>query len=912
MNAITKIELFLTILLGCVISAMAESKNVTMQVGETQTMYLPSSVTSKTLRSVNFYSNAINYVQVVSHTNYSVKVKAVKAFSSPVIVRCDYYYLINNGGYTYQASGFYDFVITVEGEDKVTPTRITFPTSAVGIEVGESRQLTPTMYPVDAEYTLTWSINDRSVATVSQDGLLVGKSEGAADLTVKADNGVYTMLRVVVSEPSASSVSISPSKLELTEGNSGYLNATVYPSSATQTVTWATSNSSVATVSSSGKVTAIAGGNCTITAKTSNNRSASATVKVLPKKVAPTSISLSQESVEIEEGANTRLSATVLPANATTAIRWSTSDNSIATAQDGLITGVSAGECTVSATTDNGLTASASVVVKAKEILPESIELSSSSIQMKVGEKASLTARVMPENVTTVLTWSTTNQAVATVADGEVTATGEGECVVTVKTQNGLEASCNISVTKPVVLPQSIALSENSLELEEGERQTVTAKVNPSDAVYTLTWTSSDNNVATVLNGTVYGVSAGECTVTAATDNGLTASASVVVRAKEILPKTIELSSGYIQMEVGERTALTAHVMPENATTVLTWGTTNPAVATVDNGEVTAIGEGYCEITVSTPNGLTASCTVTVTRHVVIPESINVSYESLKLTAGETASLTATVYPSDAEYSLTWTSSDVSVAMVTDGTVKAVAEGSCIITVATQNGLSATCQVTVEEDAPVVNPNADWSGTYLMQATVDDKGMSDYRYPSDFLMTINKGEDDRYYITTFIGLDCLRSYPYTGLRLTVISDTEATIDLEYEDNAGSWNLDGRSVDGLHNISPDSEYSYLSKGKISLTRNGESKISISDFYVYYFGQLSDYEQVQAAHYTDCHGTISEDSGIPLTISDESPETKIEVYTLNGHCIYAGEKGDMPELQHGLYIIRCSNKTYKISK
>lgn len=746
MNAITKIGLFLTILLGCVISAMAESKNVTMQVGETQTLYLPSSVTSKTLRSVNFYSNAINYVQVVSHTNYSVKVKAVKAFSSPVIVRCDYYYLINNGGYTYQASGFYDFVITVEGEDKITPNRITFPTSAVGIEVGESRQLTPTVYPADAEYTLTWSINDRSVATVSQDGLLVGKSKGAADLTVKADNGVYAMLRVVVSEPSASSVSVSPSKLELTEGDTRCLNATVYPSSATQTVTWTTSNSSVATVSSSGKVTAIAEGNCTITAKTSNNRSATATVKVLPKIVAPTSISLSQESVEIEDGANVRLSATVLPANATTAVRWSTSDKSIATVQDGLVTGVCAGKCTVTATTDNGLTASASIVVRAKEILPQSIELSSSSIQMEVGDKATLSS----------------------------------------------------------------------------------------------------------------------------------------------------------------------HVMPENATAALTWKSTNQTVATVENGEVMAIGEGTCEIMVSTLNGLTTSCTVTVTRPGVLPESITISTGSVKLITGETAVLTATVYPLDAEYELTWESSDESVATVTDGTVEAVSEGSCFVTVMTQNGLSATCQVSVEVDAPVVNPNSDWSGTYRMQATVDDKGVSGYNYPSEFQMTINKREDDRYYITTFIGLDCVRSYPYTGLRLTVISDTKAMIDLEYEDNAGSWDLDGRFVDGLHSISSDSEYSYLSKGEISLIRSGESKISISDFYVYYFGQLSDYEQVQAAHYTDCHGTESYDSGISQAMSDEASDGEIEVFTLNGHCIYAGAKGDMPELQHGMYVVRRGGKTYKILK
>ena len=70
------------------------SENVTMQVGETKTLYLPSSVTSKTLKSVTFYSASWNDVEVLSHTNYSVKVKALKVTSTPVIVRCDYYYYI--------------------------------------------------------------------------------------------------------------------------------------------------------------------------------------------------------------------------------------------------------------------------------------------------------------------------------------------------------------------------------------------------------------------------------------------------------------------------------------------------------------------------------------------------------------------------------------------------------------------------------------------------------------------------------------------------------------------------------------------------------------------------------------------------------------------------------------------------
>lgn len=280
-----KIALLLAIIMEVMwpSSALAQSyKEVTMSVGETQTFYLPSSVTSKDLKSVTFYSNGISYVQVTSYTNYSVTVKAIKAFSSPIIVRCDYRYFVRSGSYTYETSGAYDYRITVVGSggggSGIEPTSIKFSSTVKAIEVGESVQLTPTVLPANAEYTLTWSISDKYVATISQDGLLTGKSAGAADLKVKADNGVYAMLRVVVSEPKPTSVSVSPSSVTLTEGQSRYLTATVYPSNASQLVTWTSSNANIASISSSGKVTAVNAGTAIITAKTSNGKSATCTV----------------------------------------------------------------------------------------------------------------------------------------------------------------------------------------------------------------------------------------------------------------------------------------------------------------------------------------------------------------------------------------------------------------------------------------------------------------------------------------------------------------------------------------------------------------------------------------------------------------------------------------------------------
>lgn len=300
----------LSILSTCPLYAQSNTKEVTMSVGETQTFYLPSSVTSKSLKSINFYSSGISYVQVVSYTNYSVTVKAIKAFSSPVIVRCDYYYYVRNGSYTYLASGFYDYSITIagsggnNGDSGVKPTSIKFSSSAVGISVGESRQLIPTIQPANAEYTLTWSIiNGKSVASVSQDGLLVGKTVGAADLKVIADNGVYAMLRVVVSEPKPTSVSVSPSSVTLTEGESRYLTASVYPTNASQSVSWSSNDSSIVNINSSGKITAIKAGIATITATTPNGKTGTCSVTC---KEAIQSIILSDKDgiTELPETAN--------------------------------------------------------------------------------------------------------------------------------------------------------------------------------------------------------------------------------------------------------------------------------------------------------------------------------------------------------------------------------------------------------------------------------------------------------------------------------------------------------------------------------------------------------------------------------------------------------------------------------
>ena len=272
------ITMLMTLVASTAVAADWGSEKVTMQVGETKTLYLPSSITSKTLKSVSFYSASYNYVKVVSHSNYSVKVTALKATSTPVVVRCDYYYYINNGGYTYLNGGAYEFNVVVGGETTVKPTKITIP-STVSVEVGESLDIETTVTPSNAEYTLTWSISDNSIATVYQNGMITGKSVGYADLKVKADNGVYAMCRVSVYRPTPTNVNMK-SSLAMNVGDTYTLSPIVYPTNSKYTLTWTSSDTNVATVSSSGVVSAKSAGTANITVTTDNGKTATCSVTV--------------------------------------------------------------------------------------------------------------------------------------------------------------------------------------------------------------------------------------------------------------------------------------------------------------------------------------------------------------------------------------------------------------------------------------------------------------------------------------------------------------------------------------------------------------------------------------------------------------------------------------------------------
>ena len=337
-------------------------------------------------------------------------------------------------------------------------------------------------------------------------------------------------------------------------GSSQTLTATVSPSNATnKTITWSSSNTSVATVSN-GVVKAVGFGTATITAKSNNGKTASCSVTVNP--IQPTGIKATPETSTLY-GLNgtVKLSANVMPSNATNkAVTWSSRNTSVATvSSDGTVKAVGYGTTVITATTVNGLTSNCTVTVN--PIAVTGVSLNKNSLSFTgTGSSQTLTATVSPSNATNkTLTWSSSNTSVATVSNGVVKAVGFGTATITAKSNNGKTASCSVTVNP--IQPTGIkATPETSTLYGLNGTVKLSANVMPSNATNkAVTWSSRNTSVATVSSdGTVKAVGYGTTVITATTVNGLTSNCTINVKKEEVTSLTIATKPTKTNYYVGD------------------------------------------------------------------------------------------------------------------------------------------------------------------------------------------------------------------------------------------------------------------------------------------------------------------------------------------------------------------------
>ena len=490
----------------------------------------------------------------------------------------------------------------------------------------------------------TWTSSDNTVATIgSSTGIVTGVTAGTADMTFTSFDGCTSITTITVNS--------LPSNIQ----GAGAICAgsTIPLSDVTSGGAWSCSNTSIATISSTGIVTGITGGSVTITYTLGTGCIATTTLAVNP-------------NLPIAGITLLCATATVTLSDPQPGGTWSSSNTSIATVDgSGVVTGVSAGGVIITYTLSTGCIATLSLTVNPLP-LPDPI---TGAIPICTNSTTTLSDDVSGG------AWSCSNTSVATIGSstGIVSGISGGTVIITYALSAGCIATTSLSVTPdPISGNTSVCISSSTIL---------------SDAVTGGTWASSNSSIATVddITGTVYGVSAGTVVITYSLGTGCTTTITITVNP---LPVAI---TGSILACAGLTITLS------DGTGGGVWSSSNTSVATIGSstGIVTGVTTGTITATYTLGTGCIATTTVTV---------ITLS-PTIPVTASECAGSATTL--SDATSGGTWSSSNTSIATVDGGTgiVTGVATGTAIITYTFIAGCIATTTVTIISSPTAITGN---------------------------------------------------------------------------------------------------------------------------------------------------------------------------------------------------------------
>lgn len=349
----------------------------------------------------------------------------------------------------------------------------------------------------------------------------------------------------------------------------------------------------------------------------------------------------------------------------------------------------------------------------------------------QVGETVNLTVTVLPEDVKDVsVTWTSSDPTLATVDGGVVSLVKDGR--VTISAEAGkIKANHLITINKADVLLEEIAISGDN-EAHVGDVILLSVTLTPSDATNKeVTWSSSDQSVATVDNhGVVQMHKEGVVAIMAAQG------AVVATHEINVTPKVIETTSiiltGDDEGEVGEVIELSATVLPSNATNKdVTWTSSDDTVATVVNGTVTLLKEGIAIIKAS-QGEVEMTLEINVSIESIKADNLIIEYESEDGFVTQELEMLVRVTPNNATYQdVVWTSSDTEVVEVLEGQnkVKLKKEGTATITF-TQRDITKTFNIRVYNKLDYIwKLFKDTRERQVTKTTITYYGAKDYDVP---------------------------------------------------------------------------------------------------------------------------------------------------------------------------------------
>lgn len=582
--------------------------------------------------------------------------------------------------------------------------------------------------PEDTTDHVKWSVADSGIAAISTEEPEQSNSSstiqvtagqyGETEITASATT-IEKKCKVRVRVP-ANSAEISDTNLTLDTGVSHKLDLTLAYSEELEdkakdypdVYEFTSSDETVVRVDPrTGEYTTLADGTATITVKSlvsGHTMSCSITVKAgyVPEAESVavnknSSATYENDTLIMYVGDTVKLAANVLPSVADQTVTWSSSDEAVLTAKDGEVKAFKAGQARVTATAANGVSGSCDVIVRAKV---ESVELSETTLKMTVGDRKSLTAKVLPEEAEQKVEWKSSNESVATVSDGGgVEALKPGKTTITVTAGGDKTATCEVTVSAKT---ESIKFAEEKATMKVGESKKLSVTVLPADANQTLLWTSSDEKLAKVdSTGTVTALAPGSVGITAASADGVQASCTIEIKAPALGLKirATNGSTSKIFVKKGASLSLSKFYTNSNCTDTFKFSAKKSKVGSVtEDGQVTTKKPGKLVVTLKAysdqemkQQSAQAKFTVQVVKKKKKAKKISVSGKKV-VNVGELIGLTAKLKPGKATSRVTWSSKNASVATVDEyGIVTGVAAGKVKITAKISKKKKKTVTVTV-------------------------------------------------------------------------------------------------------------------------------------------------------------------------------------------------------------------------
>ena len=804
----------------------------------------------------------------------------------------------------------------ISEEEIIDVTSVKFKVDKIEIDVGKSKDVTYEIEPADATNKLvSWSSTDESVATVDN-GKITGKKAGVAVISIRSVNNKVAVLtvnvnKVVQKEIAVEEIAVNRKDVYLYVGETTNVVATVKPKDATnRVVVWTSNDESIANVSKNGVIEGKKVGNTKVIAK-AGGKKVEISVHVIkkeqetPKVIELTKFEFKNTTEELTVGDSLQLGIIYEPTNVILEkVTWTSSDEKIASVDSlGNVTPKKSGVVTITAKA-NKKTASVKITIFDKVIDVDSIEINKSNLNIEVGDSVNLKATIKPVDATiSEIVWKSNNSKVAKVdSNGKVVGIGKGSAVISA-TAGNKSAIAIVEVKEKVIEVTGVSFAASSGSLKIGSSTQLTAVISPENATNkTVTWSSSNTNIATVSNGKVSAKALGTAKITATSNNGKSDTYTVTVT--EIPVTKITLNKTSATLTVGNTLTLKGTISPSDATNkTITWSSSKTSVAKVDsNGKVTAVGQGEAVITAKTNNNKTATCTVTVEKATTNVEVTKVTLNptSAKVAKGKTISITTEITPANAtNKTITWSSSNTSVATVTDGIVKGVKAGSATITATASNGVKATCSITVEEVSSTVEVTGvslnSTSGTLEVGKTVQLTATVSPTNATN--KTITWSSSNTSVATVSNGLVTAKSAGSATITAKSNNGKSATYKLTVSIPVGDLNLSYDLANGIYDSCEESTTDfYVCSGskKINITSSNATKIEYSIL-----------KKENGSYVTKSTKTVS---GKTATVSlDGDGEYQVKAYPLNA----SGKKGSLVQREYQVFGKQYQLGVYKQS-